>query len=76
MTRSRSSRLSLRPGVRELDVTSLVPPKYAPQFADAEQVLEAIAGRGLRTRVLTPNPRGVQRAVELNDRLVLQSRLF
>ncbi|NKQ51928.1 hydroxymethylglutaryl-CoA lyase [Amycolatopsis sp. K13G38] len=56
-------------GVRELDVTSLVPPKYAPQFADAEQVLEAIAGRGLRTRVLTPNLRGVQRAVELNERL-------
>lgn len=55
-------------GVRELDITSLVPPKYAPQFADAANVLAAVAGRGVRTRVLTPNLRGVQRAVELNER--------
>ncbi|MEO3862681.1 hydroxymethylglutaryl-CoA lyase [Acrocarpospora sp. B8E8] len=60
-------------GVRELDVTSLVPAKYAPQFADAEEVLAAVAergaGRGVRIRVLAPNLRGVQRAVELNEKL-------
>ncbi|GAA4546416.1 hydroxymethylglutaryl-CoA lyase [Pseudonocardia xishanensis] len=56
-------------GVRELDVTSLVPPKYAPQFADAEDVLAAVAGRGVYSRVLAPNLRGVQRAVELHEKL-------
>lgn len=56
-------------GVCELDVTSLVPARYAPQFADAEQVLAAVAGRGLYTRVLTPNLRGVQRAVDLHERV-------
>jgi hydroxymethylglutaryl-CoA lyase len=53
-------------GVRELDVTSLVPTKYAPQFGDAEEILDALASNAVRTRVLTPNLRGVERAAAMN----------
>ena len=60
---------ALAAGVAELDVTSLVPAKYAPQFADAESVLAALASTGTRGRVLTPNVRGVERAIELRSRL-------
>ena len=56
-------------GITEVDVTSLVPAKYAPQFADAEQILRAVARLDVKTRVLTPNLKGVQRAVELDDEL-------
>lgn len=62
-------RAVIEAGVGEIDVTSLVPPKHAPQFADAEQVLAGVAGAGVATRVLTPNLRGVERAVEINDRV-------
>ncbi|MFC8662201.1 hydroxymethylglutaryl-CoA lyase [Streptomyces sp. NPDC057199] len=56
-------------GVREIDATSLVPPKYAPQFTDAEDVLAAVVDTGVRTRVLTPNLRGVERAIDIRRRL-------
>ncbi|MET7395139.1 hydroxymethylglutaryl-CoA lyase [Dactylosporangium sp. NPDC005572] len=56
-------------GIREIDATSLVPPKYAPQFADAEDVLAAVADTGVRTRVLTPNLRGVERALDIRRQL-------
>jgi hydroxymethylglutaryl-CoA lyase len=56
-------------GITELDVTSLVPAKYAPQFADAEEVLSAVAELDVKTRVLTPNLKGVQRAVDLHAQL-------
>jgi len=55
-------------GVGEIDATSLVPPAYAPQFADAEEVLAALGDTGVRARVLAPNLPGVQRAVELHGR--------
>jgi hydroxymethylglutaryl-CoA lyase len=55
-------------GVAELDVTSLVPARYAPQFTDAEQVLDALADAEAKTRVLTPNLRGVERATQINAR--------
>ncbi len=56
-------------GVREVDATALVPPRYAPQFADAEEILAAVADTGVRVRVLTPNLRGVERAVAVRDHL-------
>jgi hydroxymethylglutaryl-CoA lyase len=59
----------LAAGVTEIDATSLVPAKYAPQFTDAEAVLTALAETGVSARVLTPNLRGVERAVELRSRL-------
>lgn len=56
-------------GVTEIDATSLVPARYAPQFGDAEQVLAGLAATGVRARVLAPNLRGVKRAVELHEHL-------
>lgn len=53
-------------GVREIEVTSYVPPKLIPQFADAEAVtLGAIAMPGLTVAALIPNLRGAQRGIEL-----------
>ena len=53
-------------GVHEIEVTSYVPPKLIPQFADAQAVtLGALAIPGLTVAALIPNLRGAQRGVEL-----------
>ena len=53
-------------GVREIEVTSLVPARLAPQFADAEAVVrEALALPGLCVVALVPNLRGAERAFEI-----------
>lgn len=59
-------RAALAAGVTEIDATSLVPTRHAPQFGDAERLLAALADTGVRARVLAPNPRGVARAVDLH----------
>src|SRR5581483_8443988 len=40
-------RAAIDAGVTEVDATSLVPPKYAPQFADSHDVLAALACTGV-----------------------------
>jgi hydroxymethylglutaryl-CoA lyase len=53
-------------GVREIEVTSLVPPRLAPQFADAEEVVKrALAIRGLTVGALIPNQKGAERGFAL-----------
>ena len=53
-------------GVHEIEVTSYVPPKLIPQFADAQAVtLGALAIPGLTVAALIPNLRGAQRGIEL-----------
>ena len=53
-------------GVQEIEVTSLVPPRLIPQFADAAEVVAgALALPGLTTVALVPNLRGAERAFEL-----------
>ncbi len=53
-------------GVREIEVTSFVPAKLLPQFADAEQVVEqSLLVPGLQVVALVPNLRGAQRALAL-----------
>ena len=53
-------------GVPEIEVTSLVPPKLLPQFADAEVVAAAaLELDGPTVTALVPNLRGAQRAVVL-----------
>ncbi len=53
-------------GMREIEVTSYVPPKLIPQFADAEAVtLGALRIPGLTVAALIPNLRGAQRGIEL-----------
>ena len=46
-------------GLRQIEVTSFVPAKVIPQFADAEEVARgALAMPGLRPSVLVPNLKG------------------
>jgi hydroxymethylglutaryl-CoA lyase len=53
-------------GVREMEVTSFVPPRIAPQFADAEAVARAaLSIPGVHASALVPNLKGAQRAIEI-----------
>lgn len=53
-------------GVREIEVTSFVPPKLIPQFVDAERVVaEAMRIDGLTVLALVPNLRGAERGLAL-----------
>src|SRR5260221_4326019 len=49
-------------GVREIEVSSFVPPKLLPQLADAEAVgRHALTPPGLTVSALIPHSRGAQR---------------
>ncbi len=51
-------------GLREIEVTSYVSPKWVPQMADNAQVMAGIARKsGVRYSVLTPNLKGFEAAV-------------
>ncbi len=51
-------------GLKEIEVTSYVSPKWVPQMADNHEVMSGIARRpGVRYSVLTPNLKGYQAAV-------------
>jgi hydroxymethylglutaryl-CoA lyase len=53
-------------GVREIEVTSFVPPKLVPQFVDAQQVVEgALAISDLHVLGLVPNLKGAERGIAL-----------
>jgi len=51
-------------GVKDIEVTSFVSPKWVPQMADAAEVMALIERKpGVRYSVLTPNLRGFEAAV-------------
>jgi hydroxymethylglutaryl-CoA lyase len=51
-------------GLREIEVTSYVSPKWVPQMADAAQVMAGIQrAPGVRYSVLTPNMKGLDAAL-------------
>jgi len=53
-------------GVREIEVSSFVPPKLLPQLADAEAVVRhALSLPGLTVSALIPNLRGAERGLPL-----------
>jgi hydroxymethylglutaryl-CoA lyase len=53
-------------GVREIEVTSFVPPKLLPMFADAADVVRhALTLEGLTVSALIPNLKGAERGIEL-----------
>src|SRR5712691_7101218 len=53
-------------GVREIEVSSFVPPKLLPQLADAEAVVRhALALPGLTVSALIPNSKGAERGLAL-----------
>ncbi|MFE3197578.1 hydroxymethylglutaryl-CoA lyase [Embleya sp. NPDC059237] len=67
-----------RAGLRTIEVTSFVPPKWVPQLGDAAEVFAAvradaeITADDRRLPVLVPNERGFDRAVELGaDRIAV-----
>jgi len=52
-------------GLREIEVTSFVSPKWVPQMADNAEVMAGIARRpGVRYSVLTPNLKGFEAALD------------
>lgn len=52
-------------GLKEIEVTSFVSPKWVPQMADNMQVMAGIARRpGVRYSVLTPNMQGFEAALK------------
>ena len=51
-------------GLRDIEVTSFVSPKWVPQMADAAEVMAGIERRpGVRYSVLTPNMKGLEAAL-------------
>src|SRR5262249_1296036 len=55
-----------RAGVREIEVSSFVPPKLLPQLADAEAVVShALSLPGLTVSALIPNLKGAERGLAL-----------
>ena len=62
--------LLARTGLKRMEVTSFVRADVIPQLADAAEVLEAIdIPAGVSRSVLIPNERGLERALELRDRI-------
>lgn len=52
-------------GLREIEVTSFVHPKWVPQLADAGELLDLVSvPEGGRFSVLVPNEKGLDRAIE------------
>lgn len=52
-------------GLREIEVTSFVHPKWVPQLADAGELLDLVQEpEGGRFSVLVPNEKGLDRAIE------------
>ena len=56
-------------GLRTVEATSFVHPKWVPQLADAEELVPLLpAADGVRLPVLVPNERGLERALALGVR--------
>lgn len=49
-------------GIEEMEITSFVSPKWVPQMADAYDIVKGVHKQG-RQIVLTPNSKGVERAL-------------
>lgn len=57
----------IKSGVRQMEITSFVNPKWVPQMGDAAEVAETIlreAPEDFRAIALAPNPRGVENALK------------
>ncbi len=48
-------------GVREMEITSFVSPKWVPQMADAEEIVRDVVDEKARYFVLVPNKKGLER---------------
>lgn len=50
-------------GIQEMEITSFVSPKWVPQMADSTEIVQQVSKQG-RQFVLTPNAKGVERALQ------------
>jgi hydroxymethylglutaryl-CoA lyase len=57
-------------GLRTVEATSFVHPKWVPQLADAEQLFPLVRDLPVALPVLVPNERGLERALSLDARRV------
>jgi hydroxymethylglutaryl-CoA lyase len=58
----------LASGFAEAEVASFVPPRTTSQFEDALEVLQMLVRpEGVKTRVIVPNHRGLERALAANE---------
>ncbi|RDU34983.1 hydroxymethylglutaryl-CoA lyase [Neobacillus piezotolerans] len=57
-------------GIREMELTSFVSPKWVPQMADAAEIVSACYDAPGRSIVLAPNKKGIERLEETNCRAV------
>ncbi|WP_059171032.1 hydroxymethylglutaryl-CoA lyase [Bacillus sp. FJAT-27445] len=57
-------------GIREMELTSFVSPKWVPQMADAVEIVSACADTPGRSIVLAPNKKGIDRAQETRCKAV------
>jgi hydroxymethylglutaryl-CoA lyase len=65
-------RLLIAAGLREIEATAFVHPKWIPALADADDLLPLLPREGMRYSVLVPNMRGYERAARLHpDEIVL-----
>jgi hydroxymethylglutaryl-CoA lyase len=60
----------LAAGLPVVEATSFVHPRWVPQLADAEDLMQRLGERGRDLPVLVPNERGLDRALELGCRHV------
>ncbi|VEF47885.1 hydroxymethylglutaryl-CoA lyase [Bacillus freudenreichii] len=56
-------------GIKEMEITSFVSPKWVPQMRDAVEIVHA-SPPGVRNIVLAPNRRGVDRVLETSSKAV------
>jgi hydroxymethylglutaryl-CoA lyase len=58
-------------GLRTIEATSFVAPRWVPQMADAQEVLAGLPRRpGVRYPVLVPNLQGLERALQAGARAI------
>lgn len=57
-------------GIKEMELTSFVSPKWVPQMADAAEIVADCLGSGARSIVLAPNRKGIDRVYMTNCRAV------
>ncbi|SFA97559.1 MULTISPECIES: hydroxymethylglutaryl-CoA lyase [unclassified Bacillus (in: firmicutes)] len=57
-------------GMKEMELTSLVSPKWVPQMSDANEIISECLDEASRNFVLAPNQKGIDRLLETDCRAV------
>lgn len=57
-------------GLKEMELTSFVSPKWVPQMSDASEIISECLDEGSRNFVLAPNQKGIDRVLETSCQAV------